>query len=529
MSKLDTVLNTAAQKLDNKIAFPGKFKRIRQYLLDLLLIVGASIFLYLGPFLRVTSDATGPEPGKYRCYALAFWQGKSRLGPLLHTDCSFLQVNAPVPLIDYLKSWGLQAFFTKLAVLQPPGQALHALPQEYPLLSILPFTFAMLAPPHRYLLIFAICMALVVGVLYFVLKRYRSSGAALAFLVYLVVGSSTIALARFDIIPAGLTLGAVILADRARWRWAFALLALAVLLKFYALVLILPLFMAQQKQYSSRGGDAERVPSQLPWYSWQRWDGVGIFVAVSMLVTTISLILNVEGTLAPFSYFGARPIQVESLSAGGLWLGSFMGYQLHYVTSFGSNNVVSLLSALVSPLGSLCFVMGLVYVYWLQWRGKLDIFTASLLALLILVVTSKVFSPQYLVWVTPFVAYVGKSNWKWLLSWGSVGLLTTYIFPWLYVTRAHLGLVFIGQVPTFFPAVLARGLIMLTIIFALLYQATRLKLESEGVETAAIVSKAAYVEHAIDDRGGTQKRFTALGTGVVEESLPVCRGDGQDM
>lgn len=473
LSDIGLRLSTAAQKLDNKIPLPGKFKWIVYYLLHALLIVGASVLLYLGPFLRVSEGAVGPEPGKYRCYALAFWKGWIRLGPVLHSDCSFLQVKESMSLIDYLKSWGLQDILTRLVALQSPAQPFHSLPQEYPLLSVIPFTFAMLVSVRWYLLFFAIAMALVVAVLYVVLMRYRSTGAAIALLVYLVLGNSATALARFDIIPAGLTLGAVILAERARWRWAFALLALAVLLKFYGLLLILPLFIAQQHQYNASGSAG--VVQRLPWYSWRRWDGVGIFVAVSALVMVISLVLNVEGTLAPFTYFGDRPIQVESLAAAVLWLGSFVGYPLHYVTSFGSNNVVSLLSAFVAPFDTVCFVVGFVYVCWLQWRGKLDVATASLVTLLLLLVTSKVFSAQYLIWVTPFVAYVGKSNWKWLVSWGSVGVLNTYIFPWLYVTRSDHGLVVFGQVATFFPAVLARGLIMLAIIFALLYHATRVK------------------------------------------------------
>ena len=120
------------------------------------------------------------------------------------------------------------------------------------------------------------------------------------------------------------------LAERARWKWAFVLLALATLLKFYALVLILPLFIAQQKQCSGAR-----------WFSWRRWDGFAWFIAVCVVVTTISLLLNVDGTLGSLEYFKDRPIQVEAFLAGLLWLGSFLGYSLQFVYSFGSGNVLS--------------------------------------------------------------------------------------------------------------------------------------------------------------------------------------------
>ncbi|TMC40044.1 MAG: hypothetical protein E6J31_07795 [Chloroflexi bacterium] len=146
-------------------------------------------------------------------------------------------------------------------------QPFHALPHEYPLLSLIPFTLTLLAPYRWFLIEFAVWMTLVAGLIYLVLKQCRSTGAAIAFAFYLVLGNWATALARFDLIPVGLTLGAVILAERSRWRWAFTLLALAILLKFYALVLIPPLFIAQQLRFR-----------QSKWYSIHRWDGMIAFV-----------------------------------------------------------------------------------------------------------------------------------------------------------------------------------------------------------------------------------------------------------
>jgi len=428
------------------------------YLLDVPVLVVMGILLYNGAMVRFM--AVSGEPIRYRCYALAFYHGLPGLGTLRKTDCWFV-INSPTPtFMNLLHAWHVPGFLIRLVEQQSSSQPLHSLPHEYPLLAIIPFTLTLFAPYQWFLIEFAIWMALVAGVIYLVLKRCRSSSVALVFACYLVAGNWATALARFDLIPVGLTLGAIILAERSRWRWAFALLALAILLKFYALVLIPPLFIAQQRQVR----DCE-------WSSMRRWDGALTFVVVCVLVTVVSLALSVDGTLGPLGYFSNRPIRIESLAAAVLWLGHFVGYPVHYEYTFGSLNAVSLLSSTVSLLSTLCFTAGLLFTYWLQMRGRVDIFTASLLALLISVVTGKIFSPQYLMWVAPLIAYRGKAPWKWLLSWRLVCVLTTYIYPYMYNSVPNT--LSVPLEPLFYPCVLLRSAIILAIIFALFYRATR--------------------------------------------------------
>jgi len=340
-----------------------------------------------------------------------------------------------------------------LVASQPTSEPLHALPPEYPLLTLAPFSLALLAPTQWYQVAFALWMAIVAGIIYLVLRRYRSTGAAIAFAIYLVLGSWVTAGARFDLIPAGLTLGAILLAGKARWKWAFALLALATLLKFYPAVLIPPFLIAQQMQIKGK------------LLAWRRWSALGVFVGICVVVFAVSLVLNVADTLVPFTYFLNRPIQVESFPATLLWLGSFLGYPVQYTFVYQSLNFLSPLSHKVSLLSDLLLGAGLLYTFWMQWRGKIDIYMACLLTLLILLVTGKIFSPQYLIWVAPLVAYVGQSNWKWLVSWGLVAILTTIIFPFIYVDLAH--------ITAFYPVILVRDLLILAITCVLLYNAGR--------------------------------------------------------
>src|SRR5260370_341583 len=129
-----------------------------------------------------------------------------------------------------------------------------------------------------------------------------------------LLGSWATAGERLDLTPVCLTLGAILLAGKARWKWAFPLLALAPLLKFYPAVLIPPFLIAQQMQIKGK------------WLAWRRWSALGVFVGICVLVFAVSLVLNVADTLVPFSYFLNRPIQVESFPATLLWLGSVLGY-----------------------------------------------------------------------------------------------------------------------------------------------------------------------------------------------------------
>ncbi|MGZ3644304.1 MAG: hypothetical protein ACXVCM_10665 [Ktedonobacteraceae bacterium] len=184
----------------------------------------------------------------------------------------------------------------------------------------------------------------------------------------------------------------------------------------------------------------------------------------------VSFSLNIANTINPFLYFFNRPIQVESTAATALWIGNFFGYPFKIVQSFGSVNIVSVLNGNISLSSTVCLAAGLLYTFWLQLRGKLDIYTASMLTVMIIIVTGKVFSPQYLIWIAPLVAFVGQVNWKWLLTWGTVGLLTTWVYPNMYDT---VPLKYVPLLPTFYPVVFARDLLIFGLIIVLLFHATR--------------------------------------------------------
>ena len=91
----------------------------------------------------------------------------------------------------------------------------------------------------------------------------------------------------------------------------------------------------------------------------------------------------------------------------------------------------------------------------------------SITVLLLFVATGKVFSPQYLIWLMPLLAYAGAFDRFWLLCWGAVSLLTTFIFAYLY-TRVTDPLL-IPYVPGFVPTVSIRNALFVLLTLAYLF------------------------------------------------------------
>jgi hypothetical protein len=110
------------------------------------------------------------------------------------------------------------------------------------------------------------------------------------------------------------------------------------------------------------------------------------------------------------------------------------------------------LDALLRPLSAVALAVGCLWVYWRQWRGTMSVERAFLACICVVIATNKVFSPQYLIWVLPFVALVEELDVVWVV----VCLLTTLIYPIYYqhfaplattlVVRPKAQLVFLGTV-----------------------------------------------------------------------------------
>jgi hypothetical protein len=406
-------------------------------------IIIVTVLMFSGAswqMLWLTTDAA-----RYQCYALTFWLGSSAVKLLPASQCQFLH-------------------FT---VAQPP---FHMLPLEYPPFTLIPFSLALLAPVQYYQLAFALWMALASVLIYWLLLRYGPRGGALTFALYALIGAWATAEGRYDLLPAACTLICVIAAERKRWTLAYIALAFGVLLKLYPLLLFPALFIAEQQDVQCLSVPRQSATlREIPAALWQtlrglrqwRWKNSLIFFGSLLLVTGFFAMLNFqEAVLSQLSYFMQRPIQIEATSSTFLWLAHSFGLPIRVVSSYGSINMLSAFNGVVSLIGEGAFVLCYAFILFMQWRKKFDLTQASITLLLVFIATGKVFSPQYLIWVMPLLAYSNSLEGFWLLCWGTLSLLTTYIYAYLYSRTANSLL--LPYIPGFIQTVAVRdGLFVL--------------------------------------------------------------------
>ncbi len=410
-------------------------------LLIVVLFCEAGWLVYIAP-----TDVT-----HYACYGVTFWLGGSGTSLLPPAWCAFLPS----------------------ASLASP---LHMLPLEYPPLTLVAFSLPLLAPLPYYTLSFALLMSLVVAVIYWLLAQTDFPQAAPVFLLYLLLGAVVVAQERFDLLPALCTLVCLLAATRDRWTTAYIALALGVLLKFYPIVMLPALFLAEQRAYSVQKELTALSTSWVrrTWREVQRWRWRNSLLAVVLIVLVMGAfaLLNFnDAILSPLSYFLQRPPQIESLASSFIWVASHAGVSYRIDFSFGSLNLESSTVRLISPVETLLTLVGLLGVYWLQGRRSIDLAQALVALVCVLIVTGKVFSPQYLIWLFPLLAYSfasGRIGRLWMYGWAAISLLTTFIYLFYYSHLANVSTAptIVQTLPGFFAVVALRNLLLACVVLA---------------------------------------------------------------
>jgi hypothetical protein len=393
------------------------------------------------------------DAARYQCYALTFWLGSGATKLLPQGQCYFIPASQMVPV------------------------PFHMLPIEYPPLTIAIFSLALLAPLVYYQFAFALWMALTAVFIYWLLLRYGPRGAALTFAFYALVGAWATAEGRFDMVPAAITLLCIIAAERKHWTAAYIALAIAVLFKIYPILFFPALFIAEQR-YAQRFIDPPEMMTikSAPAHLWRtlrgfrrwQWKHTAIFFSMIIVITGLFALLDFQNAISSqFSYFLNRPIQIESTAANILWAARYLGFSAKMVYTFGSLNIISALDTPVGLLFDIAFVAGCVYVVLQQWRGKMDMVQACITLLLLFIVTGKVFSPQYLIWIMPLLAYACPLDWFLFPYWGFLSLLTTIIYPYLYTRQPDI--ILVSLVPGFTETVALRDTLFVFLTLAYLF------------------------------------------------------------
>jgi hypothetical protein len=252
------------------------------------------------------------------------------------------------------------------------------------------------------------------------------SAAALGFFGVspLLIGS--VVLTRFDLWPVALAVFALAALCWDRPLPAAVLLGFAIGAKLWPAA-VLPLFVAWLVR--TRGPRTAAV-----------WTG-GVVAVVAAIFLPFA-VLAPGGIAHSFHAQLARPLQLESLGAAVLIaVHHFAGTTLHVTSSFGSQNVTGPGAHAAELVTTIAGVLALAAVWVLfargsATRGRLAAHSAAAVAALL--AFGKVFSPQFVIWLVPFVLVVGglRSIAAGVLLAAVLGLTHTW-FPHHYWSLAQ--------------------------------------------------------------------------------------------
>jgi hypothetical protein len=237
-----------------------------------------------------------------------------------------------------------------------------------------------------------------------------------------------IAIAWYDMWPTLLTIATVALFVRRRLTAAFALLGFAIAAKLFGLVL-LPILLVQA----------------LRTVGWRRTLApLAAFTLTTGICFGAAAILSLRGLRYPFSYLIDRPVEIESTAGSIVGFEHILGWrEISTEVSFGSMNFEGSHAA---HLGLVIGIAGVVALLALWWRSAMVRLSPEALiarctaAIAIAIVSSKVFSPQYLVWLVPFVALTFRR--AALLTLAVAVVLTRLWFPEHWHHFNNIGLMF---------------------------------------------------------------------------------------
>ena len=225
---------------------------------------------------------------------------------------------------------------------------------------------------------------------------------ALALLVLSPIALGPISLNTYDAWPALLTVAALALVLAALPVAAFALLGLAFAAKVYPVVLLPPAVVFVWRRLGRR--PALRA--------------LGAFALVAVVVIVPFLALAPHGLAESFRAQAARALQVESLGGSLLGVADRLGWYsatvVHRTGHAISYDLVGSLPHALGIISSVVQVAAVLLVAWLYLRGRdrpERLLVASAAAVVGFLAFTRFFSPQYLVWLIPFVVLLGPLEW----------------------------------------------------------------------------------------------------------------------
>ncbi len=219
---------------------------------------------------------------------------------------------------------------------------------------------------------------------------------------------------------------------------------------------------------------------------WRRRGERGALVALAAFLGAAAAcflpfaVLAPHGVRAMFADQLDRPLQVESLGAAVLMAAQHLGLRpLATVTSHGAQALSGRGAGLAADL-STALELAAVIAVWIVFARRRDAdgettLVAAAAAVCALVAFDRVLSPQYLIWLVPFVALVrgGRGLAAGALLFLALGLTQTW-FPWHYWSLA------VGHVAPWSLYLLARDLALVALAGVLLLELSRARDSGAG-------------------------------------------------
>ena len=309
----------------------------------------------------------------------------------------------------------------------------RAFPLEYPPLALVPMTLPVLVWPfgtptfdaYAWLFTIAEGIVAVAGAVLLVKVADRPVGTLAAWSLLVITAGASIAW-RYDLWPAVLVLAGVVAAERGRPGLAGLALGTGAMMKIFPIVLV-PILAARAIALGDRAGLGRLL--------------LGAAVAV-LPIMALTLALSGTDALHWLTYQLDRGLQIESVGAGLLLL-------LHAVVDHPLTVVVAYSSLQVSSPGADTIVAATPFMESLVVLGvcglalvrfHLDarrsglvplqrLATAGVAVLVALVVTSKVFSVQYIVWFLPLAPLLPVRQ-RWLVV--AIAAVSSVVYPLNY-------------------------------------------------------------------------------------------------
>jgi uncharacterized membrane protein len=229
----------------------------------------------------------------------------------------------------------------------------------------------------------------------------------------------------YDIFPAIIVLLSLYCFWIGRHKTSWVILALGAMTKIYP-VFIAPIFLS----YYLVNHQYKRI-----------WSGILAFAATSLVIIIPFLVTSPSSLLSLIFYHGPRGVQLETIYSSFLLVFSKFGLTSPQVAfGSGSYNVTGPLADSLAIISTFLLTFFLVVSYWFIYirikPGKSQLFevgTGSLLVIAITLVTNKVLSPQYLIWLFPLLPLLsGRQRYAIWAVFVVIGVLTYYVFPLHY-------------------------------------------------------------------------------------------------